>query len=201
MARSPLRSLSQIHMCLPYPLPCHYPDCGFQEGASLAVGSRPSQQGFCTLSRPLLIQAGRFTRWNEWSPHCLPPPFRGKTASMSSFVSRQRPGDELRARAGSATPRISRGLRGDGKARGATAPSYRWAGQLISVGEIGTRRAPMYYRRSACSRRRRTAYASAMCWSVRMTRPATSSGFGVYTRSNNPSFLINGVSSGCFTRT
>ena len=31
--------------------------------------SPPAEAGFRALSRPLLIQAGRLTRWNGWSPH------------------------------------------------------------------------------------------------------------------------------------
>src|SRR5277367_1315979 len=62
-------------MCLPYSQPSRYPDCGFQEGASLTIGSPPAEASFRPLSRPLLIQAGRLTRWNGWSPslHLLSP--------------------------------------------------------------------------------------------------------------------------------
>ena len=74
-------------MCLPYPLPSRHPDCGFQEGAFLAVLSPPAEADFRTLSRPLFIQAGRLTRWNRWSPLAVVLLSRGETASMNSLVS------------------------------------------------------------------------------------------------------------------
>src|SRR5271170_1104062 len=58
-------------MCSPYSLPSRHPGCGSQEGASLAIFSPPAEAGFRTLSRPLLIQAGRLTRWNGWSSMLL----------------------------------------------------------------------------------------------------------------------------------
>ena len=76
-------------MCLPCSLPCRHPDCGSQEGASLAISSPPAEAGFRTLSRPLFIQAGRLTWWNRWSPLLLLS--RRETTSMNSIVSRQRP--------------------------------------------------------------------------------------------------------------
>jgi hypothetical protein len=76
-------------MCLPYSLPSRHPDCGFQEGASLALFSPPTEAGFRPLSRPLFIQAGRLTRWNGWSPslHLLSPE---GDSSNCDIVSQQR---------------------------------------------------------------------------------------------------------------
>jgi len=82
-------------MCLPYSQPSRYPDCGFQEGASLAIVSPSAEPDFRTLSRPLLIQAGRLTRWNGWSPssHLLSPE---GDISNCDIVSQQRLGLVLR---------------------------------------------------------------------------------------------------------
>src|SRR4051794_1909134 len=90
----PLRSLSQVHMCLPYSLPSRHPDCGFQEGASLAIFSPPAEASIRTLSRPLFIQAGRLTWWNRWSPRSLVLLSSRETTPICDFVSQQRSGDE-----------------------------------------------------------------------------------------------------------
>jgi len=95
LAHLPLRSLSQIHICLPCSLPSRHPDCGFQEGASLALFSPSARAGFRTLSRPLFIQAGRLTRWNGWSPslHLLSPE---GDSSNCDIVSQERLGNQPR---------------------------------------------------------------------------------------------------------
>jgi hypothetical protein len=62
----PLTVVAQVHMCLPYPLPSHYPACGCQEDRSLTVPIPHAFTCFCTLSGPLFIQAPRFTRWYGW---------------------------------------------------------------------------------------------------------------------------------------
>ena len=79
-------------MCLPYSLPSRHPDCGFQEGASLAIFSPPAEAGIRTLSRPLFIQAGRLTWWNRWSSRSGPPFSSRKTTPTCDFVSQQRLG-------------------------------------------------------------------------------------------------------------
>ena len=93
--------LSQIHMCSPYSLPSRHPDCGFQEGASLALFSPPAEAGFRTLSRPLFIQAGRLTRWNGWSPSLHPPFSRGRQLQLRLRVA----GTTCRSGAGRAAER------------------------------------------------------------------------------------------------
>jgi hypothetical protein len=59
--------VAQVHMCLSYPLPSHYPACGCQEDRSLTVPIPHACACFRTLSGPLFIQAPRFTRWYGWS--------------------------------------------------------------------------------------------------------------------------------------